>query len=99
MKVVIAIAAALALPHASFAQVKVIISGGFSSAYHEMLPEFQRATGIAVTTTSGASQGKGPDTISAQLGRGVQADVVIMAREGLSQLTGDGRIVKGTEVD
>jgi molybdate transport system substrate-binding protein len=76
-----------------------MISGGFSHAYRELLPEFERTTGIAVTTGSGASQGTGPLTIRAQLERGVQADVVIMSREGLQELTAAGRIAPGTDAD
>jgi hypothetical protein len=34
----LAIAAVLALPTSSFAQINVIISGGFSPAYREVLP-------------------------------------------------------------
>jgi molybdate transport system substrate-binding protein len=94
-----AIAAVLALPTSSFAQVKVIISGGFSAAYREVLPDFERTTGITVTTASGASQGNGPDTISALLRRGESADVVIMNRQGLADLITQGRIVPGTDLD
>jgi molybdate transport system substrate-binding protein len=83
----------------SMAQVKVIISGGFSTAYRQLLPEFEKTTGISVSTGSGASQGKGPQTIAAQLERGVAFDVVIMSREGLSELMAAGRIVAGTDVD
>ena len=79
--------------------MKVIISGGFSTAYRQLLPEFEKATGIAVTTGSGASQGKGPQTIAAQLERGVPFDVVIMSREGLGELIAAGRIVAGSDVD
>lgn len=79
--------------------MKVIISGGFSASYRELLPEFERSTGIAVTTLSGASQGKGPETIAAQLGRGVAVDVVIMSREGLGELIAAGRIVAGSDRD
>ena len=92
-------AALLALSTASLAQLNVIISGGFSSAYREVLPEFERSTGITVTTGSGASQGTGRQTIAAQLQRGVPADVVILSREGLADLTAAGRIVAGTDVD
>ena len=55
----------------------VIISGGFSLAYHKVLPDFERLTGIAVTTLSGASQGTGPKTIKHQLEAGADVDVVI----------------------
>ena len=98
-RLVFAIAAVLALPTASLAQVKVIVSGGFSAAYREVLPEFERTTGITVTTTSGGSFGNDPNTIGAQLRRGVLADVVILSREGLSQLIEEGRIVTGTDTD
>jgi molybdate transport system substrate-binding protein len=81
------------------AQLTVIISGGFSSSYRDLLPGFEDSTGIKVTTLSGASQGKGPETIAAQLERGVAVDVVIMSREGLSDLEAQGRILAGTGVD
>jgi molybdate transport system substrate-binding protein len=81
------------------AQVNVLISGGFSGAYEELLPEFERADGIKVATGSGASQGTGPQTIAAQLARGVRCDVVILSREGLSELIAAKRIVAGSDVD
>src|SRR5262249_17412889 len=77
----------------------VLMSGGFSGAYELLLPEFERATGIAVTTGSGASQGNGPYTIAAQLAGGVHADVVIMSREGLADLMAANLIAAGTDVD
>jgi molybdate transport system substrate-binding protein len=79
--------------------LKVIISGGFSTSYRELLPEFERSSGISVTTLSGASQGKGPETIAAQLSRGVAVDVAILSREGLTELISAGRIVAGSDVD
>ena len=86
-------------PVAAAAQLNVLISGGFSSAYEQLLPEFERMSGIKVTTGSGASQGTGPQTIAAQLARGVPANVVILSKEGLSELIAANRIVVGTEVD
>jgi molybdate transport system substrate-binding protein len=79
--------------------VNVLISGGFSSAYEQLLPEFEHTSGVKVTTRSGASQGAGPQTIAAQLARGVSADVVILSREGLSELIAANRIIAGTDVD
>src|SRR4030095_7123380 len=84
--------------HAS-AQLKLIISGGFSAPYQQLLPEFERKSGTKVTTGSGASQGTGPQTIGAQLARGVAADVVILSREGLSELIAANRIAAGTDGD
>jgi len=80
-------------------QLNVMISGGFSGAYEQLLPEFERMSGIKVTTLSAASQGTGPQTIGAQLANGVHADVVILSREGLTQLIAANRIVAGTDVD
>jgi len=91
--------ATLLWPMAASAQLNVLISGGFSGAYEQLLPEFERASGIKVTTGSGASQGTGPQTIAAQLARGVPADVVILSREGLSELIAAKRIAAGTDVD
>jgi molybdate transport system substrate-binding protein len=93
------LASLLTWPAASAAQVRVIISGGFRAAYQELLPDFEQASGIAVTTATGGSQGNGPNTIGAQLRRGVPADVVIMNRAGLDDLVAEGRIAAGTDVD
>lgn len=81
------------------AHLNVLISGGFSAAYERLLPEFERTSGIKVTTGSGASQGTGPQTIAAQLARGVPADVVILSREGLDDQIAAKRIVTATDVD
>jgi molybdate transport system substrate-binding protein len=90
---------ALFWPVTASAQLNVLISGGFSGAYEKLLPEFERTSRIKVTTGSGASQGTGPQTIAAQLARGVPANVVILSREGLSELIAAKRIVAGTDVD
>src|SRR6202140_2055052 len=86
-------------PVAASAQLNVLISGGFSGAYEQLLPEFERASGIKVTTGSGASQGSGPQTIGAQLASGVAADLVILSREGLEELVAAKRIAAGTEAN
>jgi molybdate transport system substrate-binding protein len=91
--------APLVWPIEASAQVKVLISGGFSGAYERLLPEFERTSGIKVTTGSGSSQGDGPQTIKSQLARGVPADVVILSREGLNELIAASRIAIGTDRD
>lgn len=99
LRVIAASAALLAVPVTASAQVKVIISGGFTAAYRELLPQFEKETGVTVTTTSGGSVGDGPNTIGGQIRRGVPADVVILAREGLRDLIAEGRTVAGTDRD
>jgi molybdate transport system substrate-binding protein len=96
---IVVIAVLLMSPVTASAQLKVMISGGFSGPYEKLLPEFERTTGIKVTTGSGSSQGTGPQTIAAQLARGVPADVVILSREGLTELIEANRIAAGTDVD
>jgi hypothetical protein len=54
-----------------------------------LLPEFERTSGIKVTTGSGASQGQGRKRLP-QPARGVPANVVILSREGLSELIAAG---------
>jgi molybdate transport system substrate-binding protein len=93
------IAAAGIMPAACFGQLNVITSGGFAAPLREILPQFQKATGITVVTTRGQSQGGGPNAIAAQLRRGMPADVVIMSREGLNELIAEGRVVSGADVD
>jgi molybdate transport system substrate-binding protein len=80
-------------------QVSVLMSGGLYAACQELLPQFEKTTGITVTTAVGPSQGDGPDTVGAQLRRGVPADLVILSREGLGELSAEGRIVIGSDVD
>jgi molybdate transport system substrate-binding protein len=96
---ILAIGAILLLPAVSLAQVKVIISGGFRAVYQDVLPEFERTTGIQVTTTTGQSLGSSPTSIRARLRKGDLADVVILSREGLEELIEEGRIAAGTDTD
>ena len=83
----------------SMTTLKVIASGGFRAAYQMIVPECQRVTGITVMTGAGASQGSSPNTIGAQLRRGVPADVVVMSREGIDELIAEGRLVAQSVVD
>ena len=87
------------IPQSALAQVKVMTSGGFAAPLREMLPEFEKSTGLSVEVILGKSQGGGPDTISAQLGRGVAADIVILSREGLNDLISANRIAAHSDID
>jgi molybdate transport system substrate-binding protein len=85
--------------NAAMENLTVMISGGFSLAYHKVLPAFERSTGIGVTTLSGASQGTGPKTIKYQLESGADVDVVILSKEGLGELFALGRIAVGSDAE
>jgi molybdate transport system substrate-binding protein len=92
-------AVAFLSPTPSFGQLNVITSVGFAAAYNELVPVFQKSTGIIVSTKRFASQGNGPDTILAQLRAGAAADVVIMSKEGLAELLAEGKIIPASAVD
>jgi molybdate transport system substrate-binding protein len=87
------------MPPPSVGQLNVITSVGFEAAYNELVPVFQKSSGITVSTKHFASQGNGPDTIPAQLRAGAAADVVIMSKEGLGELLAEGRIIPAGTVD
>jgi molybdate transport system substrate-binding protein len=81
------------------AEVKVMISGGFSAAYRDLVPEYERMTGNAVLTSRGASMGNAPDSIPSRLQRGEPVDAFIMVGEALDELIKQGKAVAGTRVD
>jgi molybdate transport system substrate-binding protein len=97
--IAIALCFSLSPPPAFSAEIKVLTSGGFASTLKKILPQFQKATQIDVTTSLGASQGSSPNTIGAQLRRGAKPDVVIMSREGLNELIAEGRMLPKSDKD
>ena len=80
-------------------EVHVMTSGGFTAAYNELRPDFEKRTGHTVSTAYGASMGNAADSIPSRLGRGEPADVVILARSALDALVKDGKVVPGSQVD
>jgi molybdate transport system substrate-binding protein len=84
---------------AGAAEIKVMLSGGFSTAYRDLVPQFERTTGHKVTTSAGASMGGAPDSIPVRLQRGEPADVLIMAASALDGLIKEGKAVAGSRVD
>jgi molybdate transport system substrate-binding protein len=83
----------------SGSDVKVMTSGGFTAAYRELAPEFERKTGYKIVTSYGASMGNTTDSIPSRLQRGESADVVILASPALAELMKQGRVVPGSRVD
>jgi len=87
------------VPAASSAELHVMSSGGFTAAYLELLPAFQRATQLQVTTVYGPSMGDAPEAIPVRLARGEPADVVIMVGYAVDDLIKQGKVVAGSRVD
>jgi len=96
---VMALSVLAIVPKTAAAQIKVMTSGGFAAPLRDMLPEFEKSSGLSVEVILGKSQGAGPDTISAQLSRGVAADIVILSREGLNDLILENRIIVHSDID
>jgi molybdate transport system substrate-binding protein len=80
-------------------EIKVMTSGGFTEAYNQLTPQFQKDTGHTITTAYGASQGGAPDSIPSRLARGEPVDIVILAAPALDGLIKDGKVVPGSRVD
>jgi len=84
---------------AQSAEVKVMISGGMTAAYKELVPQFERATGNTVVTASGPSMGTTQNAIPVRLARGEPADVLIMVGYALGDLIKQGKVVADSGVD
>jgi molybdate transport system substrate-binding protein len=81
------------------AEIHVLISGGFSAAYRDLAPEFERTTKHTLVTGRGASMGSTPDSIPSRLQRGEPVDVLIMVEGALDGLIKQGKMVGGSRVD
>jgi len=92
-------AALLLTGAASAAEVRVMISGGLTAAYKELVPEFERVTGNRVLTAYGPSMGTTINAIPIRLERGEPADVLIMVGYALGDLIKQGKVVANSRVD
>lgn len=100
MKQLVAVATGALLAFSvSAAEIHVMTSGGFTAAYKQLVPEFEKATGHKIVSAFGASQGGAPDSIPERLKRGEQADVVILASGPLDKLIAAGHVKNGSRVD
>jgi molybdate transport system substrate-binding protein len=92
-------ALALAGGPANAAEIRVMISGGFTPAYTSLIPQFEAMTGDKLVTIRGSSMGPPPNSIPARLAAGEAADVVIMVGEALQVLIDEGKIVPSSRID
>ena len=74
-------------------------SGGFAAAYNELGPRFEQSTGIRLETAYGASSGGSLDSIPLRLSRGEPADVIILSKSSLDNLTDSGEVRPESRVD
>lgn len=92
------IAAASLAPAAGAADLTVASSGGFAAAYEQLKPQYEKASGNALTIAWGPSMGDTPNTIPSRLKRGETIDVVIMVDSALDKLVKEGQVAPGSKV-
>ncbi len=98
--VALGFAALLTLSQAAqSAEVTVMISGGMSQAYTELVAAFERQTENKVITLRGPSMGTTQNAIPLRLARGEGADVLIMVGYALGDLIKQGKVVPDSRVD
>lgn len=79
--------------------LKVMISPGFTAAYEQLVPEFERKAAHTIVTAYGASMGKAPTAIPNRLESGESADVIILASSALEELVKKNKVIPGTRMD
>jgi len=84
---------------ATAAEIKVMMSAGFSAAYRDLVPDFERATGHKIVTTRGPSMGDRPEAVPNRIARGEPADVVIVNSEAIDRLIADGKLVAASRTE
>src|SRR6202163_36475 len=84
---------------ANAAEVRVMISGGLTAAFKELVPEFERLTGNKVLTAYGPSMGTTVNAIPVRLERGEPVDVLIMVGYALTDLAKQGKVIAESRVD
>jgi molybdate transport system substrate-binding protein len=93
------VASALFSQVASADEVKVMISGGFASAYRELGPEFEQTVGFSLVTVWGPVTGATANAIPVRLARGETADVLIVVDHVLDDQIKAGTVQSGSKVD
>lgn len=93
-----AVLASAMLP-ADAAELRVMISGGFTAAYKQLGPRFTASSGDTLDTISGPSMGESKEAIPNRLARGEQADVLIMVGYALDRLIKEGKVIPASRVE
>jgi molybdate transport system substrate-binding protein len=84
---------------ASAEEVKVMISGGFASAYRGLGPQFEEVTGDTLVTVWGPVVGAAANAIPVRLARGEWADVLIVVSYALDDQINAGKVVSDSKVE
>jgi molybdate transport system substrate-binding protein len=87
------LAAILLAQGARGAEIKVMLSGAFTAAYNELIPQFERETGNKIVSEFALA------SVGSRIQGGELADVAILAGSGLEELMKQGKILPGSRVD
>src|SRR4030081_1014470 len=83
---------------AASAEIKVMSSAGFATAYKELAAEFERTTENKIVNAWGPSMGSTPQAVPNRIARGEPVDVVIIVGEALDGLIRQGKVVADSRV-
>jgi molybdate transport system substrate-binding protein len=81
------------------AEVKVMISGGLTAPFKQLVPQFEHTTENKVSLVQGPSMGTTVNAIPVRLARGEPADVLIMVGYALGDLIKQGKVEAASRVD
>ena len=84
---------------ASAAEIHVITSGAFATAFKELAPVYEKKSGNTVKISFGSSMGTAHDSIPTRLSKGESFDVLILAGSALDGFIKKGDVTPGTRVD
>jgi molybdate transport system substrate-binding protein len=74
--------------------VKGLFSNGVKAVLLDLLPEFERTSGIIAAVTWGSTA-----ALMGEIGKGASGDLAILSDEAIDDLIRQGRIVSGSRVD
>ena len=81
------------------AELHVITSGAFATAFKELVPLYEKQSTHTVKISYGSSMGAAPDSIPTRLSRQETFDILILAGPALEGFIQKGNVAQGTRVD
>src|SRR5258708_36374555 len=84
--------ASAASTHLSAAEIKVLSPGSTEGAFSQLIPQFEKASGHALTIDYGPV-----GALAARLGKGEAADVAILSEPATEDVRKRGKLVGGSE--
>jgi molybdate transport system substrate-binding protein len=79
--------------HLGAAEIKVLSPGSTESAFGELIPQFEKTSGHAITIDYGPV-----GALAARVGKGEAADIAILSEPATEDLRKRGKLVAGSEV-